>query len=87
MRWRLVLEEFGPELLYIKGEHNIVAHTLSRLDIDDEREIFNISKYFGFDDEVLPASTFPVRYQDIAKAQKADTKLQKKLASHKDYST
>ena len=31
MRWRLILEEYGPELRYIKGEHNIVADTLSRL--------------------------------------------------------
>jgi predicted aspartyl protease len=87
MRWRLVLEEFGPELLYIKGEHNIVADSLSRLEIDDKREIFNISECFGFDDEDLPASAFPIRYRDIAKAQKADPSLQKKLASHKDYST
>ena len=25
IRWRLVLEEFGPELIYLKGERNIVA--------------------------------------------------------------
>ena len=32
MRWRLVLEEFGPELHYIKGENNVVADALSHLD-------------------------------------------------------
>jgi RNase H-like domain found in reverse transcriptase len=31
MRWRLLLEEYGPELHYIKGENNIVADALSRL--------------------------------------------------------
>ena len=31
MRWRLILEEYGPELKYIKGEHNVVADALSRL--------------------------------------------------------
>ena len=31
MRWRLILEEFGPELKYIKGENNVVADALSRL--------------------------------------------------------
>jgi hypothetical protein len=31
MRWRLILEEYGPELRYIKGERNIVADALSRL--------------------------------------------------------
>jgi hypothetical protein len=38
MRWRLVLEEYGPELEYIEGERNVVADTLSRLDIEDDRE-------------------------------------------------
>jgi len=36
MRWRLIIEEFGPELRYIKGEHNIVADTLSRLEISEQ---------------------------------------------------
>ena len=31
MRWRLILEEYGPTLEYIKGEKNIVADALSRL--------------------------------------------------------
>ena len=35
MRWRLVIEEFGPELRHIKGENNIVADTLSRLDLNE----------------------------------------------------
>ena len=29
MRWRLILEEFGPELKYIKRENNVVADALS----------------------------------------------------------
>ncbi len=32
MRWQLILEEFGPELIYVKGEDNAVADALSRLD-------------------------------------------------------
>ena len=31
MRWRLVIEEFGIELIYIKGENNVAADALSRL--------------------------------------------------------
>ena len=31
MRWRLLLEEYGVQLRYIKGEHNIVADAFSRL--------------------------------------------------------
>ncbi|KAL3784137.1 hypothetical protein HJC23_005795 [Cyclotella cryptica] len=32
-QWRLLLEEFGPEIVYIKGIHNTVADAISRLDI------------------------------------------------------
>ena len=31
-RWRLLLEEYGPEIVYIKGIHNTVADAISRLD-------------------------------------------------------
>ena len=31
MRWRLILEEFGPNIQHIAGVDNIVANTLSRL--------------------------------------------------------
>ena len=29
--WRLLLEEYGPEIIYIKGIHNTVADALSPL--------------------------------------------------------
>ena len=32
MRWRLIVEEFSPELIYIKDYKNIIADALSRLD-------------------------------------------------------
>ena len=35
MRWRLILEEYSPELIYIQGSKNIAADALSRLDIVD----------------------------------------------------
>ena len=31
-RWRLLLEEFAPEIVYIKGINNTVADAISRLD-------------------------------------------------------
>ena len=31
-RWRLIIEEYGPEILYIKGVDNTVADAISRLD-------------------------------------------------------
>ena len=85
MRWRLILEEFVSELKYIKGENNVVADALSRLEISDNQEILNISELYGYDYEDLPDSAYPIRYHDISKAHKTDSKLQKKLVSHKDY--
>jgi hypothetical protein len=35
MRWRLYIEEYLPELKYIKGTHNVVAEALSRLEISE----------------------------------------------------
>ena len=32
-RWRLLLEEYGPEVVHIKGSHKTVADAISRLDI------------------------------------------------------
>jgi hypothetical protein len=40
-RWRLLLEEYGPKIVYIKGIHNTVADALSRLDfgpVPDDKE-------------------------------------------------
>ena len=33
-RWRLLIEEYGPEIMYIKGVDNTVADAISRLDYD-----------------------------------------------------
>ena len=85
MRWCLILEEFGPELKYIKGENNVVADALSRLEMSDNQDIFDISELYGYDDKDLPDSAYPICYHDIAKAQETDAKLQKKIVSHKDY--
>ena len=47
MRWRLILEEFGPEHKYIKSENNVVADALSRLEKSPNQEILNISELYG----------------------------------------
>ena len=33
-RWRLLIEEFGPNIVYIKGITNTVADAISRLEYD-----------------------------------------------------
>ena len=85
MRWRLVLEEFGPELHYIKGVNNVVADALSRLDMDNNREIFNLTEAAGYDDDDLPEGSFPIKYAHIKKDQKQDQYLQNKLATNPDF--
>ncbi len=34
--WRLLLEEFAPEIVYIKGIHNTIADAISWLDYNPE---------------------------------------------------
>jgi hypothetical protein len=33
-QWRLLLEEYGPKIVHIKGIHNTIADTISWLDYD-----------------------------------------------------
>jgi hypothetical protein len=33
-QWRLLLEEYGPKIVYIKGLHNNVADAVSQLEYD-----------------------------------------------------
>ena len=82
MRWSLILEEFGPELKYIKRENNVISDALSRLEKSYNQEILNIYELYGYDDKDLPNSAYPICYHDIAKAQETDAKLQQKLVSH-----
>jgi hypothetical protein len=35
-QWRLLLEEYAPEIVYIKGIHNTVANAISRLEYKPE---------------------------------------------------
>jgi hypothetical protein len=50
--WRLLLEEYGPEIVYIKGIHNTVADALLRLDFgpvpDDKEKWIVFNKYLNF---------------------------------------
>jgi len=41
-RWRLLLEEYGPEYVHVSGKDNIVADALSRMEKEDE---FDPSKF------------------------------------------
>jgi hypothetical protein len=86
MRWRLIIEEYAPEFIYLKGEHNIVADALSRLELDDSpttpeemHDIHYLADHFALDDDDLPADAFPLQYKLIALHQRKDKQLLSKL--------
>lgn len=96
MRWRLIAEEYGAELNYVKGSHNVVADTLSRLelepsmtsecqaDISDEPEGRPLSESFAV--AKIPINeSFPLTFKQISISQKADAALMTKLRDHPAY--
>ena len=80
LRWRLLIEEFNPQMKYIPGHTNIVADTLSRLDIEDnfDPEVQN-EQLFGLDqDELfheLPKNAYPLQMHTIHSHQQHDKNL------------
>jgi len=88
MRWRLAIEEYGPELVYIKGEKNVVADALSRLSTKEDKldKVEFISDHFALDDDDLPKNMYPLRFTNIKRCQEKDEKLQEKLQSNSSYS-
>ena len=91
MRWRLIIEEYNPKIIYIKGEKNIVADNLSRLPIQDDDDDENIKVETDLMDtinkEIFATEVdeeeqgFPLNFQNVAKAQKVECKENPKLAN------
>jgi RNase H-like domain found in reverse transcriptase/Integrase zinc binding domain len=86
MRWRLFIEEYSPDLQYIKGEHNIVADALGCLPqqsifCQDTLDSFN--SLFECDTNEhkspLPNDFHPLSYLHLETAQKRDPHLKKEL--------
>ena len=79
MRWRHIIEEYSPELIYLKGESNIVADAFSRLELTpskDETEndqnlhnIYYLADHFGLEDDDLPPNIYPLQYKINAQHQ------------------
>ena len=76
MRWRLLIEEFGPTIKYIKGPKNIVADVLSRLDLVSlPSNLQDMVDCYGLDKDDLPSDAFPITYQLINCEQSHDKTL------------
>ena len=70
MRWQLILEEYMPEFIYLKGEHNIVTDALCQLELDMPE--FNTCYYArhalsnrSLCCNDLPADAFPLQHELI----------------------
>jgi hypothetical protein len=92
MRWRLILEEYAPEFIYLKGETNIVADALSRLELcatpaqsfTDMHDMHYLADHFGLEDDDLPADAYPLHYKTIALHQRQQKDLLTKVAQNHD---
>jgi hypothetical protein len=92
MQWRLILEEYGPELRYIKGENNIVDDALSCLDmVPEPRETAEVLEpgvmaalYAAEEGEDFPKE-FPLSYAEIEHRQSTDPEVQKLLREKEEY--
>ena len=61
MYWHLLIEEFGPELEYVKGQNNIVADALSHLNILDHEFTQEVLAFGG---KEFPKS-YPLSFAQI----------------------
>ena len=77
MRWRTVMEEYGIEIIYLKGTHNVAADALSRLPrTSKDNEESNHMEFLDlYNANELPDDAFPLTYDLIRKKQQADRPL------------
>ena len=75
LRWRLILEEYGPDIKYILGKKNIAADAPSQLPNNIYQETKHGTMYATetmselCDIEELPNGTFPLYFKLIDRYQ------------------
>ena len=84
MRWRLILEEYGVSLTYVKGTTKIVADALSRLSQLEDLNFHTVVSDtdladFFFNERADDALIYPLDLITIDKAQKNDNDLLRQL--------
>ena len=97
MRWRLIIEEYGPELHYLKGEKNIVADALSRLELEptlpteadptvlDSPPYRALAEAFAVTPDETPDWLNPVNFKLIRREQQTDADLLRKARDDPAY--
>ena len=84
----MLIEEYGPEFRHVEGEKNVVADTLSRLDMEfkegDEIATDEPATQLSYMNPMeATAEEFPMNPTLIKKFQRKDRELQRKLNSDK----
>ena len=85
LQWRLILEEYGPDIEYIMGKKNIAADALSRLPNNGYQDTTHESTYTTetmselYYIGELSEGTFPLSFKLIYRYQQEDQILTEKL--------
>jgi hypothetical protein len=91
MRWRLFIEEYSPDLRYIKGEDNVVADALSRLPkiladlqkddtpLDDSKEAYYATMDCLAKEQESTIDHHPVSYAKLDSTQQVCPDIKKEL--------
>ena len=88
MRWRHILEEYDPELIYKKGSKNITADAFSRLDKVDTKNpikpnMSSLAEHFSLEkDDII----HPINYKTTMRYQQNDKPLIDTAKLNKDCS-
>jgi transposase InsO family protein len=88
IRWRLLIEEFGPTFLHIKGEKNVIADALSRLDANFNEKLpteptNDTMAYIFMTKTDVKETDFPLSPTLIAKYQRLDNELKRRSTRSK----
>ena len=97
MRWRLILEEFGPDIQHIKGVDNTVADAISRLPTTNQdsketcteaqnpssKTLAEMEHLLVEDDEVFPLDLPLVQKAQQIELNKTNSKLKQMLDNNK----
>jgi hypothetical protein len=82
-RWKLIAEEYGPEIIYIKSGTNVVADMLSRYP-RTEKVVSPTEEVFVIENQ---PKMFPQSFKVISEAQQQDKQLLEMAKNIPDYST
>eukprot|EP00957_Ditylum_brightwellii_P196810 14994357-Ditylum_brightwellii.AAC.1 len=66
----MVIEDFGPELIYIKGNDDEVADAMGRLLTKKAPDLYTIADYYG--NQQLSKDIFPVQFKLLQTEQQKD---------------